>query len=97
MSNTDFSTAYWYTSSHMVTSKMYEVHIIKHVKQIYCEIITIYDVLIFAYFMVNWNHENQTSSEKNTFQLICYLCETTNLTTYGSMHCVDTTKIGAHE
>jgi len=65
MSNTDFSTAYWYTSSHMVTSKRYEVHIIKRVKQIYCEIITIYDVLIFAYFMVNWNHENQTPRKKH--------------------------------
>jgi len=53
MCNTDFSTGLCYTSFHMVTSKMYEVHIMKRAKQIYSERITIQDVLIFVYIIVH--------------------------------------------
>jgi hypothetical protein len=97
MCNTDFSTGICYTSFHMVTSKMYEVHIMKRVKQIYSERITIQDVLIFVYIIVHWNHENRNPAKYNfSFTLLLQVFETTNAA-YGSMYFVETTKFGAHE
>ena len=50
------------------------------------------------YFMVYWNHEDGNSAKKTvSIDLLLQVCETTNLTTYGSMHFEDTTNIGVHE
>ena len=72
MCNTDFSTGFCYTSFHMVTSKMYEVHIMKRVKQIYSERITIQDVLIFVYISLFTETMKIEIQRNTTFPLPCY-------------------------
>jgi hypothetical protein len=60
---------------------------------IYCEIIINCGVLIFADFVVHLNHENQ-----NNFPIGCCLysvvLKTTNSRSHGSMHFLETMKIG---
>ena len=70
----------------------------KHFSEIiYCEFIISRGVLIFADFVVHLNHENKIQTKYNFPIDLPVMFETASSRTHGSMHFVETKKIGANE
>jgi hypothetical protein len=88
----------WPDHSNYLPCLVTEHRLYSSVTCIYCVIIINHGVLIFKDFIVHLNHENYNPNEiQFSYRLLPVVFETTNLRTHGSMHFVETTKIGANE
>jgi hypothetical protein len=100
---------YWIKSINKIVNKLLEaktryiwtqwncLHVNTLRIYMYCEIIIIRVVLIFTDFVVHLNHENKNKTKYNFPIDLPVMFETTSSRTHGSMHFVETKKIGANE